>query len=280
MRSRRAAVTATVLKEYQELITNTTADLEDHLKEIDGKLQALSSSGSGVTGEDLAERERVEEEKESTKQCLNICALVSKHIEQVQSLAPQAASAAQDTDQITDAKLRGLISAKEVTVNALKECQERLNRTTLDLERHLQAIEKRQQNPLSHGPKVSDEDAAELERVQEEKDSIKQCLSICAEASDQVKGTRTTVFEEVSVGEDSHQIIVASLGDLIWAKRVTAGNRVDQWLGQMSDATIQELSRVRGRVKPDSAARGNAAEPRQETGANFEGSYGAGYKLK
>jgi len=59
--------------------------------------------------------------------------------------------------------------------------------------------------------------------VQEEKDSIKQCLDICAQASEQMDKVHVNVFEDVSAAQDADQVIVATLGDLISAKRVTAG---------------------------------------------------------
>jgi hypothetical protein len=43
-------------------------------------------------------------------------------------------------------------------------------------------------------------------------------------------------------------MVVARLGDLISARLVTAGVRSTQWLGQMSDASLQQLSRDRGGV--------------------------------
>jgi DNA repair exonuclease SbcCD ATPase subunit len=262
------------------MITNTTTDLEDHLKDIDAKLQALSLQGSKMSDEDAAERERVQEEKDSIKQCLTICAQVSKHIDQVQPLAFKDVTAAQNTHQVMVARLRGLISAKQVTADVLKECKERLTDTTLELERQLQEIENRLQTLSSQGARMSGEDSAERERVQEEKESIKQCLSICAEASQQVKETRTNVFGDVYAGEDSHQIVVATLGDLISANRVTAGDRGAQWLGQMSDGSLQQLSRDRVIQRPDSAAAGKATEPQAETVTKFEGHYGAGYTLE
>jgi hypothetical protein len=280
LHSRTVAVTSNVLKEYKELITNTTTDLEDHLKEIDAKLQALSLKGSSVSDEDIAERERIQEEKDSTKQCLTICAQVSEHIGQVQPLAFEDVSTAEHTHQEIVARLRGLTSAKQVTANVLKECKERLTNATSNLERHLQEIENRLRTLSSQGASISGGDAVERERVQEEKESIKQCLSICTEASQQVKESRTNDFGDVSVGKDGHQVIVATLGDLISAKRVTAGDRGAQWLGQMSDGSLQQLSRDRRIEKSDSAAMEEATEPRTEIVTKFEGHYGAGYKLE
>ena len=78
---------------------------------------------------------------------------------------------------------------------------------------------------------MSDDDAAERERVQEERDSTKQCLTICAQASEHVGQVRTIVFEDVSAAQGAHQVIVATFRDLISAKRVTAGVGATQWLG-------------------------------------------------
>jgi hypothetical protein len=69
---------------------------------------------------------------------------------------------------------------------------------------------------------------------------------VCAQASEHVDKVRTNVFEDVSAAQDAHQLIVSTFGDLISAKQVTAGAGATQWLGQISDATLQQLTRSRG----------------------------------
>lgn len=81
----------------------------------------------------------------------------------------------------------------------------------------------------------------ENEQTLREVESNKQCLAVCAHASEEVRQLRTNTFENVSVGEGAHQVIVATLGDLISAQRVTAAVGAKQWLGQMSDTTLQQL---------------------------------------
>src|SRR5205809_63618 len=83
--SRTATVTADVLKEYQELIENTKSDLEDHLRDIDSKLTALSRSAATVPNVAASDREVIQEERQSTQQCLEICATVAAHIEAAQT---------------------------------------------------------------------------------------------------------------------------------------------------------------------------------------------------
>lgn len=81
---RTAAITVNVLKEYKQLISNTTSDLEDHLEKINDKLETISSQGVGISNEDAAERQQLQEERDSTQKCLDICAHVLTQIDQVQ----------------------------------------------------------------------------------------------------------------------------------------------------------------------------------------------------
>jgi len=68
------------------VIANTTVDPQDHLDEISGQLQSLQSQNARDTIEDTINRRRVQEEMESTRQCLEICALVSERLDQVRPL--------------------------------------------------------------------------------------------------------------------------------------------------------------------------------------------------
>jgi hypothetical protein len=89
---------------------------------------------------------------------------------------------------------------------------------------------------------------------------MKQCLAICTQASRQADQVRTNVFEDVVAARNTHQLIVATLGDLVSAKRITTGLGATQWLGQISDTTIQRLSRDRGIKLCNQAAMDKAEE--------------------
>lgn len=69
-------------------------------------------------------------------------------------------------------------------------------------------------------------------------------------------------------------MIVATFGDLILARRVTAGVRSRQWVGQMSDDSLQQLSRDCGRVAVE-----KAVGPCNGLAEKFEDQYGSGYRL-
>jgi hypothetical protein len=108
------------------------------------------------------------------------------------------------------------------------------------------------------------------ERIQEEIDSIKQCLAICAEASVQAGQDRTNIFEDVSMTDDGRQAIVSTIGDLVSAKRITAGARSMQLMGQMSDESLQHFSRDRYHA---------TEEKGPKTGGGFEDRHGARWTL-
>jgi hypothetical protein len=166
----------------------------------------------------------------------------------------------------------GRMSPRLVTANAFKVCKENLTSTTTVLERHLQDINNRLQKLSSEPSGTSDKHQAEKERLEEEKGSIKQCLAICADASDQANEDRTNFFEDVTMANDGHQVVVSTFGDLVSAKRITVGDRSIQWLGQMSDETLQRLSRDRSSATTDKKLRGEGVTP-------FEDRYGSGVKL-
>lgn len=252
------------------MIANTTSDLEEHLQKIDNKLQSLSLQGLRISDEVTAERQQMQEERDSTQQCL---AKVSTYIDQLQPIFENT-STPSATYQGLITTLGGLTPARVVTADAFKACKDRLAITTTELEKHLQNVNNRLQHLSSQLPKASDEQAAEKEKIEEEMDSIKQCLAICAETSSQADKNRTNVFEDISMADDGYQVFVSTIGDLISARRITAGARSIQLLGQMSDDSLQQLSRDLGHTAIE-----KAAEPQTGKGTQFEDRYGAGVKL-
>lgn len=111
-------------------------------------------------------------------------------------------------------------------------------------------------------------------QLKAEMKSIKQGLAICVQASEQVDSVRTNVLEDVSAAQDAHQVIVATLGDLISARHVTATARSTQWLGQISDATLHQLSRDRSRIGVETAVASDSAPINK-----FEDPHGMGKTL-
>jgi predicted nucleic acid-binding Zn-ribbon protein len=268
---RSAAITVKVLEEYKQLISNTTSDLQEHLENIDEKLQTISSQGAEISNENVAELQQLQEERDCTQNCLDICAQVLTQIDQVQPNAYINASAANQAPLTT---LSTLTSAQLVTSNTLNECKVNLTKTTAELERQLRDINNRLQNFTSQPLNISIEQAAEQERLKEERDCIKQSLDICAEASKQANQERTNVFEDISMADDNYQWFVSTVGDLISAKRITIGSRSLTVFGQMSDDSVQQLSRAHSPTNKE-----KTMEPSTVLGPEFENRYGTGFKL-
>lgn len=275
--SRKAAVTARVLDQYKELITNTTTDLEERLQDIDGKLQELSLQKPRLTDEEMLHQQHLEQERSSTRQCLRICAEVAKHMDyHFNTQEPVYPNTSQEVVSVN----RNSFSARKATGATFQECKERLSNTTSRLENHLREINSRLASFALANSRT--DEGAEEKRIQEEKECIEQCLGICTEAAGQADHARTNITEDISSGHGSYQVVVATLGDLIAARRLITGDQSTQWVGQMSDTTLQQLSRDRGYRSAGGATQEECQKPvlvQSETAKGFEHRHGTGYKL-
>ena len=87
---------------------------------------------------------------------------------------------------------------------------------------------------------------ADQKELEEERTATENSLDICTKAKAHADQVRTNVFEDVSADNSASQVIVTTnLGDLISARRVTAGVGATQLLGSMSDTTLQQIMRDR-----------------------------------
>ncbi|KAK6357112.1 hypothetical protein TWF718_001438 [Orbilia javanica] len=267
-------VTANLLGEYKIMIERTTSELEDQLDEINTKLKRIAdhhlqnAPGTGSNGR-VAEEDKymIEEDKKSIEQCLGICVQVLDHIEQVR-VAPTLNTPA-DSSTVNVKTSSTTHFARQMTTDTLKGCKNELTNTANVLQKQLESIQLRL-SAISNHPESFGNTGAAAEEIE----SIKQCLAICSQASEQANQNRVNVFEDIKTAEDGEQIIVATLGDLVSAKRVTSGSRSIQWLGQMSDATLQHLADKKRSVSPPQ----NQRQDEQKT-LQFEGRHGTGHKL-
>lgn len=135
------------------------------------KIYLLSSDGDstrecvGNSTEYVAERQRMQEERESTQQCLGICAQVSTHIDQVQPNALENISILPSAYERLRSALGGPLSARLVTVNTSKESKERLIATSSQLERYLLKITNQLPCLSSQPLRPSNEDTAEQNTI-------------------------------------------------------------------------------------------------------------------
>ncbi|KAL4993359.1 hypothetical protein BDV10DRAFT_179361 [Aspergillus recurvatus] len=235
------AVTRQVLQDYKDLIQNTTADLQERLDEIEEKLKSSSLPDERNAGINREELQRIEEERQSTTLCLEICKQVSGYLELYQFTrddgAAQAASSPPDNK--TQEHTKNSI-ARQIAQDSLTSCLQNMNAASARLQQHLSQLEASLQT--TSDPPVSDQVTWELQKIKEEKETISHCLTICSDASSLSESTRVNVFEEVTSMDDAKQVLVSTIGDLLNAKKITTGMRSLQLIGQMSDETVQHLS--------------------------------------
>jgi hypothetical protein len=257
------------------MIASTTDQLEERLERLDENVDSLPPQRRTYSSGEVASSEPMLQERDSTKQCLDICAQVSMHIANVQPNVFENISTPADSDQAPITTLIGLISARQATRDALKACESTLSRTTSRLERHLKDVDSELQSlasDLSVAPSV---EGSEQEVLEAEVESTKQALAYMAKKAEDANGRGINVYEHLKLADDCHTVIVSTIGQLISAKYVSAGARSTLWTGQMSDESLQGLTR-------SLPQRNFARDSENKPGAvhmQFEGRYGAGIKL-
>lgn len=221
-----------MLESHKSLIEVAKDDLEAHLESMDEKLERVLEQAALGSQSDISEMQEMKEERLSTERCLQICARLSEHIDQIQLTAERSDHTSGKPD---------VNAVPEMIVNVgLQQCKESLNSTALKLEKHIQTIMDRMIVKSRSGMK-SEEDIADLTRLREEWETTRQCIDICSQADKNLKETVTTI-ENHGVG-DSVQFMVSTNGQVIHGKNRGLGWRNRQVGGHLSDESLQQLSR-------------------------------------
>lgn len=250
------------------MIEEATSDLQDHLQLIDERMQSLMQNTASMPSLGPHEVEEIIEERKSVQQCLAICTQVSQLIETYQSHRMTYKSPTGSVPQQSST-----FRAETATNDLLMGFKNKLSSNANDLQVRLQELEDR----LRKFSKESNDqqELSLLQAMKEERDSITQCLEICTDASELAATVRTNVYEDVTSADNAHQLVVSTIGDLISARHIMTGSNSVQWLGQMSDETIQKLSDDHKRNVPE-----NKTSTRQAQESVFNDLYGTGYQLK
>jgi len=119
---RKSSASADSLETYQELLKSTTDDLEAHLQNIDEKLETIFSRTVAENPADVAELRLIKEERMSAQKCLQICAQLSDHIDQIQL-----------------GKGEPLTLPERFTTVGLEECKTSLHLVTAQLEGYMKS---------------------------------------------------------------------------------------------------------------------------------------------
>ncbi|KAK4034821.1 hypothetical protein C8A01DRAFT_38696 [Parachaetomium inaequale] len=273
---RQSSVTADGLEAYKVMIKDAKADLEDHLNSIDEKLESTFSRAAGESDEDAIQMRQMQEERSSTQQGLAICAQLSTHISRIQPLL-----AADRGQRSADAHAMPPDVAEHITREGLEECQDTLSNTANRLEKHLKSIMDRLM-AKSKTALSSTQDAAELGRLQEEWETARLCLDICSKANENATNVTINVFENVKGDEEVLQFFASTTGKIVHAKNISLGPRGVQVGGQLSDASIQQISRDFSRtehIAPTDTTPEMATPADRASTSVFHDRYGSGFKL-
>jgi hypothetical protein len=171
--------------------------------------------------------------------------------------------------------LIGLISARQATSEALKACESTMNRTANILQRNLDDLDSGLSSECSPSSVASSRPPSAQKLLEADVASTKQTLKFMAEKAERAESPSINIYENLELADDCHTVIVSNIGQLISARYISAGARSTQWMGQMSDESIQALTRT---LPPRTVV--TVADT--QTGAtrpDFEGRYGVGTKL-
>ena len=240
------------------MIQCTTTDLNDHFCDIDNKLREVSLER--YLPDDPMDENSMLSERESTLRCLEICVQVSNFIKDrhksiVGNLDDYTATADQ-AESGADSS-----SARQIVDDSLQSCRLNIKSATAQLSTRLQYLST---TLSSESPDILQTPANgvdERDRMVKEIESVRQYIDICTRAGEDAGKAHCNVMEDIAIAEDSRQVLVSTIGDLIAAHRITAGARSLQAIGQMSDKTLQQMSRTHG--VPSAAPAGLATESHQ-----------------
>ncbi|KAF4952292.1 hypothetical protein FSARC_12680 [Fusarium sarcochroum] len=239
---RSSKVTLEVLNDYKGLICDTKLDLENHLKDIDSKLQEIVSQGITLaTTKARTNLQRIESEKESTERCLEYC---KNLLEQIDGMHFQVIPVASTSNAAVPISPRNMTLADSLTISTLKTCSHTLSDTINQLEAHRSSTgENLRLAALRQGVVHESDPDTNRQTLQNELESTKQCLSVCDRASEWASSGRVHVVEDISIGNNGKQLCVSTLGDLFNIKGARAGHGSFQFFGSVSECSLSEVLR-------------------------------------
>ena len=217
-----------VLEDYKDLIADTRTDLRNHLEKLDQQGQNLTiekPDSDSADGE--AEWHAMLEEKESTRLGLRICAQLSAQVEQLESTSTEGP---QFSDRPSAHK--HLKSGLNTTKGSIENLVTRLRSHEDDVDRQLES--------LASGTSISDDATEQFAKLQETRASIRQCIDIVSDASNNLAGERRNVFENIAMSDNSYEFSVSTIGDLVTARQLNLRGRSRHIGGQISSQDYQK----------------------------------------
>lgn len=214
-----------MLQQYEEVIKDTTYNLEVHLQRIDDKLAQYKSgiTHTADTSIDLCD------EKVVTQQCLRICQNASAYIE---TLTSQESAVLKGAPQTTQKEtMSGDFEAQVLARQAFSASQATLSGVINSLTDRLQTIVVE---------KKGDETTQERSRLQDDLDMSRQCLEVCKMAGEVYHQKIHTIGEAVAE-DNSDQVVVTTLADLFDVKKAFSKGHSAQLVATLTPENFEHV---------------------------------------
>lgn len=217
-----------MLEDCKDLIADTTHDLKRHMTRLGVQVQAIIGDDVARQGKNsVSEWQAILEEKMSTQHGLLLCAQLSTQIEGFESISQESLTFKDRPSAHKYIKL-GLRSAKGSIQSVMSQLQIHED----DIDRQLKA--------LSSGKPLPEDAIEQLTRLQETKQSLRQCINVVADASNTLVEQRQNIFEDITMTDDSYDFSISTVGDLVTARRLTLNGRSRHIGGELSDESYQK----------------------------------------
>jgi hypothetical protein len=222
-----SSITPDALEEYKDLIRDTSSDLQEHMTRLDERVRALAASEADGSVRDAPEWMAMVEEKQSTQEGLKICSQLSAQIEQLESASKEHPQFLQQP------------SAHKFIRSGLGIAKGSIQSLVSQLQTHENDIDKRMEAMRSTVP-LSEHEATQLAQLQETKESLRQCMSVVADAGETLTNERCNIFEDITMADSSYGISVSTVKDLVVARRLNLSGQARYLGGQISDESYQK----------------------------------------
>ncbi|RMJ04959.1 hypothetical protein CDV36_014360 [Fusarium kuroshium] len=222
-----SSITPDALEEYKDLIRDTSSDLQEHMARLDERVRALAASEADGSVRDAPEWMAMVEEKQSTQEGLKICSQLSAQIKQLESASKEHPQFLQQP------------SAHKFIRSGLGIAKGSIQSLASQLQTHENDIDKRMEAMRSTVP-LSEHGATQLAQLQETKESLRQCMSVVADAGETLTSERCNLFENITMADSSYGISVSTVKDLVVARRLNLSGQARYLGGQISDESYQK----------------------------------------
>lgn len=276
---RKTSHNAESLESYKDLIEQANADLEARLENIDEKIELLLGQTVAESNSDTSELRLIQEERLSTEKCLQICAQLSDHIDQIQLTTKRSGSFSgpNKPDALPE----------RLTSEGLQECKKSLSNMNAKLERHMNSLLDRML-ANSTASVTSEGDFTDLARLRAEWETTRQCMDICSKADTNLKENVSSI-DNYATG-DALQFMVSTNEKTIHGRNRGLGWRSRQVGGHLSDVSVQQISRdmttinIRHNGNEGTSPQGNTSSvpdygTENAPASEFKERYGRGFQL-